>query len=117
MDSDTEGGKSRKISHFKITYVIDEGAQRRIGKYDIEGATAEQLTDFRPYLNTEVGQPYSAVNINQDRDLVQTYYLSKGYDNAQVSLFQQGEPDQPDAVDFTMKIVPGKQLDVYKRQA
>jgi outer membrane protein assembly factor BamA len=114
VDSDTEGGKSRKISHFKITYVIDEGTQRRIGKYEIEGATAEQLIDFRPYLDAQVGQPYSAVNINQDRDLVQTYYLSKGYDNAQVSLFQQGEPDHPDAVDFTMKIVPGEQFFVRK---
>ncbi len=94
-DSDTAAGKPSKISHFKIEYVIDEGTQRRIGKYDIEGATAEQLSDFRPYLNTQVGQPYSAVNINQDRNLVQTYYYSKGYDNAQVNLFQQTEPDQP----------------------
>ena len=35
-------------------------------------------------LNTQVGQPYSAVNLNEDRDLVQTYYLSRGYDNAEV---------------------------------
>ncbi len=74
----------------------------------------EQLSDFRPFLNTQVGQPYSAININQDRDLVQTYYFSKGYDNAQVSLFQQTEPDHPDAVDFTMKIVSGKQFFVRK---
>ncbi len=113
-DSDTTAGKTSKISHFKIDYVIDEGAQSRIGKYDIEGATAEQLSDFRPFLNTQVGQPYSAININQDRDLVQTYYFSKGYDNAQVSLFQQTEPDHPDAVDFTMKIVSGKQFFVRK---
>jgi outer membrane protein insertion porin family len=113
-DSDTGAGKPSKISHFKIDYVIDEGTQRRIGKYDIEGATAEQLNDFRPLLNTQVGQPYSAININQDRDLVQTYYFSKGYDNAQVSLFQQAEPDHPDAVDFTMKIVSGKQFFVRK---
>jgi outer membrane protein insertion porin family len=114
VDSDTAAGKASKISHFKITYAIDEGTQRRIGKYDIEGATAEELNDFRPYLNAQVGQPYSAVNINQDRDLVQTYYLSKGYDNAQVNLFQQGEPDHPDAVDFTMKVVPGSQFFVRK---
>ena len=107
-------GRASKISHFKIDYVIDEGTQRRIGKYDIEGATAEQLDEFRPYLNTQVGQPYSAININQDRDLVQTYYFSKGYDNAQVSLFQQTEPDHPDAVDFTMKVVAGKQFFVRK---
>jgi outer membrane protein insertion porin family len=113
-DSDTLAGKARKISHFKITYVIDEGTQRRIGKYDIEGATSEQLDAFHPNLNAQVGQPYSALNINQDRDLVLTYYLSKGYDNAQVNLFQQAEPDHPDAVDFTMKIVAGKQFFVRK---
>ena len=114
VDSDTLAGKSRKVSHFKIAYVIDEGAQHRVGKYDIEGATAEQLDDIRPYLNAKVGQPYSAVNINEDRNLVQTYYLSKGYDNAQVSVFQQAEPDHPDKVDFTMKLVPGKQFFVRK---
>jgi outer membrane protein insertion porin family len=114
VDSDTLAGKSRKVSHFKIAYLIDEGVQHRIGKYDIDGATAEQLNDIRPYLNAKVGQPYSAVNINQDRNLVQTYYLSKGYDNAQISLFQQAEPGHPDEVDFTMKVVPGKQFFVRK---
>jgi outer membrane protein assembly factor BamA len=113
-DSDTGAGKPSKISHFKIEYVIDQGTQRRIGKYDIEGATVEQLNDFRPSLNTQVGQPYSAININQDRDLVQTYYFSKGYDNAQVSVFQQPDPDHPDEMDFTMKIVSGKQFFVRK---
>ncbi len=108
------GKASGRSPTSRSTYVIDEGTQRRIGKYDIEGATAEQLNDFRPYLNAQVGQPYSAVNINQDRDLVQTYYLSKGYDNAQVSLFQQTEPDHPDEVDFTMKMVAGKQFFVRK---
>src|ERR1700689_1366417 len=103
-DSDTGGGKASKISHFKIDYAIDEGTQRRIGKYDIAGVTAEQLIDLRPYFNTQVGQPYSAVNINQDRNLVQTYFYSKGYDNALVNVFQQAEPNHPDAVDFTMNV-------------
>ena len=113
-DSDTGGGKASKISHFKIDYAIDEGTQRRIGKYDIVGVTAEQLIDLRPYLNTQVRQPYSAVNINQDRNLVQTYFFSKGYDNALVNVFQQAEPDHPDAVDFTMNVNAGKQFFVRK---
>ena len=113
-DTDTGTGKPQKISHFKIEYLIDEGTQRRIGKYDIDGATPEQLNDFRPLLNTRVGQPYSAVNVNEDRNLIQTYYSSKGYDNAQVSLFQQNDADHPDEIDFTMKIVAGKQFFVRK---
>ena len=113
-DSDTAAGKVQKTAHVRITYVINEGIQHRIGKYDIEGATAEQLQEIRPNLNARVGQPYSAVNINEDRNLVQTYYLSKGYDNAQVSLFQQSETGRPDEVDFIMKVIPGKQFFVRK---
>jgi outer membrane protein insertion porin family len=112
-DSDVTG-KPGKISHFKIDYVIDEGTQRRIGKYNIEGATAEQLSGFRPYLNTLVGQPYSAVNLNADRNLVQTYYFSNGFDNAQINLFQQPAPDNPDSVDLNMNILAGKQFFVRK---
>jgi outer membrane protein insertion porin family len=113
-DSDTAASQAGKISHFKIDYVINEGTQRRIGKYDIQGVTDEQLKDLRPYLNTQVGQPYSAVNINQDRNLIQTYFYSKGYDNALVSLFQEFEPDNPNAVDFSMKVTAGKQFFVRK---
>ena len=113
-DSDKFAPTAARVSHVDFGYVIEEGTQSRIGKYDIEGATAEQLAEFRPYLNAQVGQPYSAININQDRDLVQTYYLSKGFDSAQVSLFQQNEQDRPEAVDFTMKVVAGKQFFVRK---
>jgi len=113
-DSDKVTRKATKVSHFNITYEINEGAQRRIGQYDIDGPTAAQLIDIRPLLNAQVGQPYSAININADRDLIQTYYLSKGYDNAQVSLFQQADPDDPDTIDFTMKVTPGKQFFVRK---
>jgi len=113
-DSDVTARSSSKISHFDINYVIDEGTQRRIAKYNIEGTTAEQLKDIRPYLNTQVGQPYSAFNINQDRSLVQTYFFSKGYDNAQVNLFQQTQPNDQNAVDFTMDVAPGQQFFVRK---
>ena len=114
LDSDKSATADKKISHFNIAYVIDEGTQRRIGKYDIDGASAPQLSDLRPLLNTQVGQPYSAVNINQDRDLIQTYFFSKGYDNAQVNLFQEADPTDTNKVDFTMKVVPGKQFFVRK---
>jgi outer membrane protein assembly factor BamA len=113
-DSDKVTRKQNKISHFNITYEINEGVQRRIGQYEIEGTTAAQLAELRPSLNAQAGQPYSAVNINADRDLIQTYFFSKGYDNAQVSLFQQADPGDPDKIDFTMRVVPGKQFFVRK---
>jgi outer membrane protein insertion porin family len=97
----------KEKAHLKITYLIDEGVQQRIGKYDIPGANTDQLSHLKPNLNLRVGQPYSSVNLNQDRNLVLTYYLSQGYDNAEIDLTQETEPARPDLVDVTMKVTEG----------
>jgi outer membrane protein insertion porin family len=97
----------RRESHLKITYVIDEGMQQRIGKYEITGASPDQLSQFKPSLNLQVNQPYSSVNLNQDRDLVITYYLSHGYGDARIEITQETEPAHPGLVDVTMKVTEG----------
>jgi outer membrane protein insertion porin family len=97
----------QRESHLKITYVIDEGPQQRVGHYDIVGASPDQLSEFVPTLNLRVGQPYSSLELNRDRDLVLTYYLSHGYDNAQIELTQETEAAQAGLVDITMKVTEG----------
>jgi outer membrane protein insertion porin family len=101
--------KSKK-ARLKVVYAIDEGQQQRIGKYEITGATPEQLADLRRELNTQVGQPYSSLNLTQDRDAALTYYLSHGYDNVEINLYQETEADHPELVDAMMNIVPGMQF-------
>ncbi len=109
-------GKNNKknLAHLKVVYQIEEGTQQRIGKYEIVGASAAQIAQFKPFLNTQPGQPYSTVNISQDRDLVRTYYLDRGYDNVQVELFQETEQDHKDLVDLSMNITEGHQFFVRK---
>jgi outer membrane protein insertion porin family len=106
---DSKDGK-KQLSHLRVLYEIDEGIQQRIGKYEISGAGPQELAEIRPSLNTQVGQPYSAVNINQDRDTVVTYFTSHGYDNVQIDVFQQTESARKDLVDVSMKITPGYQF-------
>ncbi len=113
VDSDVSK-RGKKGSHLKITYVIDEGPQQKIGKYDITGATAPQLDAIRPYLSAQSGQPYSVSNLTDDRDLVMTYFLSQGYDNADVELFQQTDSADKKLADVTMRIVPGPQFFIRK---
>ena len=103
-----------KLAHLKVIYEIEEGTQQRIGKYEIVGASPEEISQFKSYLNTQPGQPYSAININQDRDLVRTYYLSHGYDNVEIDLFQETEQDHKQLVDLSMKITEGHQFFVRK---
>ena len=70
VDRGDSAQNPKRESHLKITYVIDEGVQQRMGKYDIAGASPDQLSQFKPSLNLRVGQPYSSVTLNQDRDQV-----------------------------------------------
>ncbi len=69
---------------------------------------------LRPSLNTEVGQPYSSLNVTGDRDLIQSYYLSHGYQNAQVNVVQHNDAKNPQLVDVTMNVEEGQQVFVNK---
>jgi outer membrane protein assembly factor BamA len=93
-----------------INYHIEEGEQQKIGKYEIKGAETVSLATLTPLLNTQVGQPYSSLNVVGDRDVILGYYLSHGYDKAQVNLFQQSDPKNPGLVDVTLNVNEGQQF-------
>ena len=102
--------KPKENGLLSIHYNIVEGEQQKIGKYDIQGAETVSLETLKPLLNTQVGQPYSSLNVVGDRDLILNYYLSHGYDKAQLNLFQQTDPKDPGLVDVTLKINEGQQF-------
>ncbi|QNI33619.1 BamA/TamA family outer membrane protein [Alloacidobacterium dinghuense] len=107
-------GKKTKDAQLSVNYTIDEGAQQRIGAYVINGASKVQLSDLTPLLNTQSGQPYSSLNITQDRDSILTFYLSHGFDNAQINLLQRPSPKDPNLIDVTMNVTEGDQFFVNR---
>jgi outer membrane protein assembly factor BamA len=114
-DVDTsKSGKKSKVAQISVNYTIDEGVQQQIGAYVINGASKIPLSDLTPLLNTQSGQPYSSLNVTQDRDSILTYYLSHGFDNAQVNLLQQPSPQNPDLIDVTINISEGEQFFVNR---
>jgi outer membrane protein assembly factor BamA len=113
LELNGETGK-HKLAHLTVTYKIEEGEQQRIGRYDIVGANKIPEDSLRPLLNTQVGQPYSSVNVAGDRDVVLSLYLSRGYQNAQVTMVQGTDPKNPNLVDVKMNIVEGEQFFVNK---
>lgn len=107
--------KSGKVSaHIAVVYKIDEGAQQKIGSYTLNGMRKISEDELRPSLNTEVGQPYSSLNVTGDRDVIQSYYLSHGYQNARVTVVQQNNAKDPRLVDVTMNVDEGQQVFVNK---
>jgi outer membrane protein assembly factor BamA len=113
-DVDTPNKKGNLSAHIRVTYKIEEGQQQKIGSYTINGMKKISPEVVRPSLNTEVGQPYSSLNVTGDRDLIQGYYLSHGYQSAQVSVLQKNDPKNPDLVDITMNVDEGQQVFVNK---
>ncbi len=106
------GGKNSDA--LSVKYQVDEGVQDRIGKYDITGNQKVQLAILQSLLNTETGQPYSAVSVMGDRDSILTYYYSQGFDHATVTLTQQPETDKPNLIDVTLNVTEGDQIFVNR---
>ena len=113
-DVDTTGKKGKISAHIAVVYKIVEGEQQKIGRYDITGANQISVDEFRSLLNTEVGQPYSSLNITGDRDAIQSYYLSRGYQNIQVKVVQHTDPANPGLVDVAMNLDEGAKVSVDK---
>ena len=106
------GGKNSDA--LSVKYQIDEGIQDRIGKYEITGNQKVPPATLQPLLNTQTGQPYSAVSVMGDRDSLLTYYYSQGFDHATVTVTQQPETDNPHLIDVTMNIAEGDQIFVNR---
>jgi outer membrane protein insertion porin family len=106
---ETPEGKDAKVADLRVKYVIDEGVQQKIGSMQITGTDKVPLGTLTPLLNTQPGQPYSALNINGDRDVILGYYLSHGFDHVQLEVFQKDDAKDPSLINVTMKVTEGDQ--------
>lgn len=97
-----------------VTYRIDEGVQQKVGRYDIDGVTAEQRAEIEPNLNLAAGQPYSGSNLVADRDAILGYFLDHGYDHAEVTLEQKPSKKDKNLIDVTIRVIPGSQIFIGK---
>jgi outer membrane protein insertion porin family len=113
VDTDAHG-KAVKAVHISVTYAITEGVQQRFGNYMVVGNVQVPTSALTPLLNTDPGQPYSSANLLGDRDAILTYYLSHGYDHAQVTLSQVVDPHNPNLIDATQQITEGNPVHVNK---
>ena len=114
-DSDrSANGEPEKIGTIAVQYVIDEGEQQKVGKFEILGSNQVPLSELTPLVNTEAGQPYSASNVAGDRNVILGYYLDHGFEQAEVTVTQQTDPADSKLVNITINIVEGDE--VFVRQ-
>ncbi len=113
-DDSQAGGFFGKLAHITVTYEIDEGKQATFGAVNLQGVAAADMAYIKNLMNTQSGQPYSLATLSGDRDTIEAYYLSNGYEKVMVNLSQRVEKKDPSKTDVTLTVTPGAQVFVDK---
>jgi outer membrane protein insertion porin family len=87
-----------------VTMHVVEGAQWVVDDLAVQGATQFKPSEL-PSLASSAGQPFSEVNIANDRETVLTFYYSRGFPKATFSANWQ--PVMPGHVNVVYKITEG----------
>jgi outer membrane protein insertion porin family len=98
---DDYGARNRIAVFLHIT----EGPQTLVGSLQIVGNTSQLETSFPP-LNTQPGQPFSDVNVAQDRDILLNYYFNNGFPHA--TFEASAKPDDANRMDVVFQIHEGE---------
>ncbi|HEX7893214.1 MAG TPA: POTRA domain-containing protein [Terriglobales bacterium] len=101
---DNFGGQKNQIAVY--LHVI-EGAQTLVGSFQITGNSTLKAESLPP-LNTQPGQPFSDVNVAQDRDILLNYYFDQGFPNA--SLDVSAKPASDHRMDVAFRITEGERV-------
>jgi outer membrane protein assembly complex protein YaeT len=93
---------------------IDEGPQTLVGAFQITGNATQPTASLEALVNTGPGQPFSDVNVAQDRDILLNYYFNNGFPNA--TFEATAKPDGENRVDVVFNIHEGERTYVERVQ-
>jgi outer membrane protein insertion porin family len=106
----TKSGAHSKQVVLNVVYNIDEGQQKRVHSVQLVGSEKIASAPLMAMLNTAAGQPLSPESLAGDRDTLLTYYLSRGFDQAQLDVTQAAQPNDASQVDITFHVREGEQV-------
>lgn len=98
------------IASLTVIYRISEGRQLRVGTLRIEGNEHIPSTTLTKLLNTAPGQALSPGTLAGDRDELATEYLSRGFDQVNVTVAQEVEASDSTKVDVVFHVEEGEQV-------
>ncbi len=112
QDLDKPGKHGKTIAEVAVTYTVDEGAQQKFGAVEVAGADSSREQTVYDMLIAEPGQPFSLITLAQDRDAILSFYISHGFDHAQVEVNPKVNPDNKAITDVTLNIAEGQQVTI-----
>ena len=105
IESHAEDDYQGRKNFIAVFLRVSEGPQTLVGSLRTVGNTTQPAASFPP-LNTEPGQPFSDVNVAQDRDILLNYYFNNGFPNA--TFEASAKPDGQNRMDVVFTIHEGE---------
>ncbi len=112
QDLERPGKRGKTIAEIAVTYTVDEGPQQKFGAVDVAGADSTREQTIYDMLTAEPGQPFSLITLSQDRDAILSWYVSHGFDHAQVEVDPKVSADNKSITDVTLNVVEGQQVTI-----
>ena len=103
------GGKSSELT---VVYRITEGPQTQVRNLVIEGNQSFPMDVLAPLLSSVPGQPYSQVDILNDRDALTFFYYNHGFPDVQFESSSAPAEGEPHRMDVTYRIAEGQRVTV-----
>jgi outer membrane protein insertion porin family len=94
----------------RVSIKIVEGPQVIVQSLKIWGNSTLDTSELRDLVSTIDGQPFSEVNVSQDRDSILNYYFNRGFPEVQMQATYEPSPDNPDKMDVTYNIKEGQRV-------
>jgi len=89
---------------------IAEGPQSIVSSLKIEGNASIPEAEIKDLLSIIDGQPFSDVNVAQDRDLILNYYFNRGFPSVQMQAFYEPTENDSNRVNVRYKIEEGQRV-------
>ncbi len=89
---------------------IVEGPQSIVQSLTITGTDKIPESEIRDLVSTTQGQPFSDVNVAQDRDSILTYYFNHGFPSVQMQALYEPSKDDPTKIDVHYDIKEGQRV-------
>ncbi len=106
------GKHGKTVDQVSVVYAINEGAQQKFGAVDVAGVDSTREQTMYDLLTAEPGQPFSLITLSQDRDAILSWYVSHGFDHAQVEVDPKVSADNKAITDVTLNVVEGQQVSI-----
>ncbi|HTV65046.1 MAG TPA: outer membrane protein assembly factor BamA [Bryocella sp.] len=114
VETDLREDYQGKKNEMEVLIKIDEGPQTLVNGVQIEGADSADEKQLEPKLRIVHGQPFSEVDIADDRDAVTYYYYNRGYPNVEFESSTTPAPGEANRMDVVYKITEGQRVFVNR---